>query len=757
MELKNFFAQDSQGNAQPNATCYLYAVGTETIVTGLVSVTDAPLANPFNSDPYGLIQFKAPNGIYDLRVVSGVRDYRIRVQCNDLSDSIADAAAEADRAQQIVDNFENNNSYISYPFTYVSGTSTYDVRTISGDTSTTTSNMGLWVEGAIEFDFVINNNFTFTISSTEYPNGIQMRVLKGTRFGDVGNLFIRKSDGATGVLFQQPESESILSDANKKLVELKSVIDFGAIGDGRDNTTAFGIAARNIPAKMNMQGPKASATRPDEVLIRVPAGTYQITDWIDCNLRHPIWLLDQGAIVTDVKYLQGTVVREGVRIHGNTCSTMDPATAYSIKGNNPYPESGAEVTGLSSDQALSLVTERATVGLYTENRGTPPLFTLTTPTYTATTVTSSIVVDRKRIVKGMLIDTGHTPNKYSGAITNVSSDGLTITVTGWYLSNGVVNSATTPPNDGSSAYINPQTKVWAENTNVFIFPESSANAAAGKELGVFNYRANFIPGVSGAYTGPRTWGYDSVNLGTFQSEAGYMQRGSFHYGYFGNAITHNFHAEGVGIALYSNTSNNIQIQLAPAYDVTFQVNKNGSIESGSTTVPATLVWDMHSSGTANDYDVRFAASAGSITNGSALLTISSGGVAFTGQIRPNADNTIDNGTVTTGWRRTYTREVRPGDPTSSVVWTSGTGTPEGVIAGAIGSIYTRTNGSSGSTLYVKEAGAGNTGWVPMQAVRSGNTASRPTPVAGLQYFDTTINKPIWYSGSAWVDATGTTV
>jgi hypothetical protein len=31
------------------------------------------------------------------------------------------------------------------------------------------------------------------------------------------------------------------------------------------------------------------------------------------------------------------------------------------------------------------------------------------------------------------------------------------------------------------------------------------------------------------------------------------------------------------------------------------------------------------------------------------------------------------------------------------------------------------------------------------------------PVVGYQYFDTTINKPIFYDGSKWIDATGATV
>ena len=42
---------------------------------------------------------------------------------------------------------------------------------------------------------------------------------------------------------------------------------------------------------------------------------------------------------------------------------------------------------------------------------------------------------------------------------------------------------------------------------------------------------------------------------------------------------------------------------------------------------------------------------------------------------------------------------------------SGAGTPEGSVTAPVGSLYTRTDGGSGTTLYVKESGAGNTGWV----------------------------------------------
>lgn len=42
---------------------------------------------------------------------------------------------------------------------------------------------------------------------------------------------------------------------------------------------------------------------------------------------------------------------------------------------------------------------------------------------------------------------------------------------------------------------------------------------------------------------------------------------------------------------------------------------------------------------------------------------------------------------------------------------SGAGSPEGVVTASVGSIYGRTDGGAGTTLYVKESGTGSTGWV----------------------------------------------
>ena len=42
---------------------------------------------------------------------------------------------------------------------------------------------------------------------------------------------------------------------------------------------------------------------------------------------------------------------------------------------------------------------------------------------------------------------------------------------------------------------------------------------------------------------------------------------------------------------------------------------------------------------------------------------------------------------------------------------SGAGTPESAVTAPVGSLFMRTNGGANTTLYVKESGSGNTGWV----------------------------------------------
>ena len=47
---------------------------------------------------------------------------------------------------------------------------------------------------------------------------------------------------------------------------------------------------------------------------------------------------------------------------------------------------------------------------------------------------------------------------------------------------------------------------------------------------------------------------------------------------------------------------------------------------------------------------------------------------------------------------------------TGVLVMSGSGSPEAAKTAPVGSMYLRTDGGAGTTLYVKESGTGNTGW-----------------------------------------------
>lgn len=81
-------------------------------------------------------------------------------------------------------------------------------------------------------------------------------------------------------------------------------------------------------------------------------------------------------------------------------------------------------------------------------------------------------------------------------------------------------------------------------------------------------------------------------------------------------------------------------------------------------------------------------------------------------------------------------------------------TPGSVNADIFPELDTQTASVLSSTSSLTRAALGPA------IIRRGNTASRPTPASvgtGGEYFDTTLNKPIWVNtaGTGWVDATGT--
>lgn len=77
-----------------------------------------------------------------------------------------------------------------------------------------------------------------------------------------------------------------------------------------------------------------------------------------------------------------------------------------------------------------------------------------------------------------------------------------------------------------------------------------------------------------------------------------------------------------------------------------------------------------------------------------------------GDIKPVVTGTDDLGSPTEQWANVYAQNL----VVSGRSWTTGVGSPEGVVTAPIGSLYSNTSGGASTTLYVKTSGAGNTGW-----------------------------------------------
>lgn len=107
MELKTYFAQDRTGNLIPSANVSIYLTGTTTLASGLTNVSGTPLANPFTADADGKIQFRAPDGIYDMQVSLGTTTgVKVTFQCVDVEQQLSDANSAADRAEAAAESIE---------------------------------------------------------------------------------------------------------------------------------------------------------------------------------------------------------------------------------------------------------------------------------------------------------------------------------------------------------------------------------------------------------------------------------------------------------------------------------------------------------------------------------------------------------------------------------------------------------------------------------------------------------------------------
>lgn len=121
--------------------------------------------------------------------------------------------------------------------------------------------------------------------------------------------------------------------------------------------------------------------------------------------------------------------------------------------------------------------------------------------------------------------------------------------------------------------------------------------------------------------------------------------------------------------------------------------------------------------TYNDARSASAVALSALRSGNALTSLTVGATVL-----PINDNARNLGSAALRFANDFSTNLRPGAGT--VIWTSGTGSPEGVVTAPVGSLYTRDNGAAGTTFYIKESGSGNTGWAATGTLPAGAAIDR---------------------------------
>ena len=168
--------------------------------------------------------------------------------------------------------------------------------------------------------------------------------------------------------------------------------------------------------------------------------------------------------------------------------------------------------GGTNESLLAGYSSRDSVAVYMSNTSTTAISGSST-TFTSTTVTATWSASIADIPEGAFVDVQDGSTLYTGAIQSISGD--TITVDGWTESPSSPATQGTPAN-GSTAIVNPQTKIWGQNTVVGVPSGSQATACAGYELDTEVNQSNVT-----------SWGFDSVNLGSEQGTAAFIARGKW--------------------------------------------------------------------------------------------------------------------------------------------------------------------------------------------------------------------------------------
>lgn len=310
--------------------------------------------------------------------------------------------------------------------------------------------------------------------------------------------------GADLIGFSHVDSPS-KSTVGAKLKQIVSITDapFNAVPDV-DSTAAIGAAA-------------AAAD-----FIFVPQGVF-----ITSNASLPYWkFFGHGNLRVGNTLIElSPYPQNGRTIKGykkRTFGNYENAVGASFTANMDAGQGkeNTQVTGSTTNFIASTYKSFDHVGVYEGAASFAALRTVAASTsFTATSITAPEIT-KASVLVGMYVWLPDATG-YVGKVLSVNESTHTATVDGWFIWNTGV--AGTPPSPPSvPVIINPNTKVWAKNANLFLHADGDATHGVGFELGL-------VVNKSGA--GANAWGYDCITLGSESPYAHFISRGAKVHGF----------------------------------------------------------------------------------------------------------------------------------------------------------------------------------------------------------------------------------
>lgn len=187
----------------------------------------------------------------------------------------------------------------------------------------------------------------------------------------------------------------------------------------------------------------------------------------------------------------GKLDKTGGMTSKSTYGTYDNACILNVNNTNAK----ADVLGFISPQQIADYVNRDHVGIYTAMRSNY-ITSSNVVSFTATGATLSDDVSNFKV--GTIVDivpadradhsinVMETTDKYSGIITDIQ--GTRITVSGWFKVGDTSANQIPDINKYNVALLNPQTKLWCHNSNIFLRENTMASSGVIQENGLFNYK-----------------------------------------------------------------------------------------------------------------------------------------------------------------------------------------------------------------------------------------------------------------------------